>query len=143
LYGLSAPEFGVAFALGSAGYMLGTALAAGIVTHIGLDRTIGFGGSRLRWAVWPWSRRGRSVLRRLLYLCFPPRFLSPGSGWRRRRGSRVPCLHSRTALAPPLRSWDSCSKRPQRRSGPSSVTRSAKPLGRSPLQSRPWDVSLS
>src|SRR6266542_1861020 len=35
LYGLSALEFGVAFALGSAGYMLGTVLAAGIVTHIG------------------------------------------------------------------------------------------------------------
>jgi hypothetical protein len=37
---------------GSAGYMLRTVLAAGIVTHIGLDRN-----SRLRWAVWPWSRR--------------------------------------------------------------------------------------
>jgi DHA1 family bicyclomycin/chloramphenicol resistance-like MFS transporter len=47
LYGLSAPEFGVAFALGSAGYMLGTVLAAGIVTHIGLDRTIGLGGLAL------------------------------------------------------------------------------------------------
>src|SRR5262249_59992704 len=47
LYGLSAPEFGVAFALGSAGYMLGTVLAAGIVTHIGLDRTIGLGGGAL------------------------------------------------------------------------------------------------
>jgi DHA1 family bicyclomycin/chloramphenicol resistance-like MFS transporter len=47
LYGLSAPEFAVAFALGSAGYMLGTVLAAGIVTHIGLDRTIGLGGLAL------------------------------------------------------------------------------------------------
>jgi MFS transporter, DHA1 family, multidrug resistance protein len=47
LYGLSAPEFGVAFALGSAGYMLGTVLAAGIVSHIGLDRTIGLGGVAL------------------------------------------------------------------------------------------------
>jgi MFS transporter, DHA1 family, multidrug resistance protein len=47
LYGLSAPEFGVAFALGSAGYMLGTVLAAGIVTRIGLDRTIGLGGLAL------------------------------------------------------------------------------------------------
>jgi DHA1 family bicyclomycin/chloramphenicol resistance-like MFS transporter len=46
-YGLSALEFGVAFALGSAGYMLGTVLAAGIVTHIGLDRTIGLGGLAL------------------------------------------------------------------------------------------------
>jgi MFS transporter, DHA1 family, multidrug resistance protein len=47
LYGLSALEFGVAFALGSAGYLLGTVLAAGIVTHIGLDRTIGLGGLAL------------------------------------------------------------------------------------------------
>jgi DHA1 family bicyclomycin/chloramphenicol resistance-like MFS transporter len=47
LYGLSALEFGVAFALGSAGYMLGTVLAAGVVTHIGLDRTIGLGGLAL------------------------------------------------------------------------------------------------
>jgi MFS transporter, DHA1 family, multidrug resistance protein len=47
LYDLSALEFGVAFALGSAGYMLGTVLAAGIVTHIGLDRTIGLGGLAL------------------------------------------------------------------------------------------------
>jgi DHA1 family bicyclomycin/chloramphenicol resistance-like MFS transporter len=47
LYGLSALEFGVAFALGSAGYMLGTVLAAAIVTHIGLDRTIGLGGLAL------------------------------------------------------------------------------------------------
>jgi len=47
LYGLSAPEFGVAFALGSAGYMLGTVLAAGIVTRVGLDRTIGLGGLAL------------------------------------------------------------------------------------------------
>jgi MFS transporter, DHA1 family, multidrug resistance protein len=43
LYGLSALEFGVAFAIGSAGYLLGTALAAGVVTHLGLDRTIGLG----------------------------------------------------------------------------------------------------
>jgi MFS transporter, DHA1 family, multidrug resistance protein len=43
LYGLSALEFGVAFALGSAGYMLGTVLAAGIVSRIGIDRTIGVG----------------------------------------------------------------------------------------------------
>jgi DHA1 family bicyclomycin/chloramphenicol resistance-like MFS transporter len=32
---------------GSAGYMLRTVLAAGIVTHIGLDRTIGLGGLAL------------------------------------------------------------------------------------------------
>jgi MFS transporter, DHA1 family, multidrug resistance protein len=43
LYGLSALEFGVAFALGSAGYMLGTVVAAGIVSRIGIDRTIGVG----------------------------------------------------------------------------------------------------
>jgi DHA1 family bicyclomycin/chloramphenicol resistance-like MFS transporter len=47
LYGLSTLEFAVAFAIGSAGYLLGTVLAAGIVTHIGLDRTLGLGGLAL------------------------------------------------------------------------------------------------
>jgi DHA1 family bicyclomycin/chloramphenicol resistance-like MFS transporter len=47
LYGLSVLEFALAFAIGSAGYLLGTVLAAGIVTHIGLDRTIGLGGLAL------------------------------------------------------------------------------------------------
>ena len=47
LYGLSAFEFGIAFALGSAGYMLGTVLAAGIVSRIGIDRTIGLGALAL------------------------------------------------------------------------------------------------
>jgi MFS transporter, DHA1 family, multidrug resistance protein len=47
LYGLSTLEFAVAFAIGSAGYLLGTVLAAGIVTHIGLNRTIGLGGLAL------------------------------------------------------------------------------------------------
>src|SRR5450755_3202398 len=43
LYGLSPFNFGVAFALGSIGYMAGTALAARLVVRIGLDRTIGIG----------------------------------------------------------------------------------------------------
>jgi DHA1 family bicyclomycin/chloramphenicol resistance-like MFS transporter len=43
LYGLSAFEFGIAFAIASAGYMLGTVLAAGIVARLGIDRTIGLG----------------------------------------------------------------------------------------------------
>jgi len=47
LYGLSAFDFAVAFALGSAGYLPGTVLAAGIVTRVGLDRTIGLGGLAL------------------------------------------------------------------------------------------------
>jgi DHA1 family bicyclomycin/chloramphenicol resistance-like MFS transporter len=47
LYGLSAFEFGIAFALGSAGYMLGTVLATGIVARIGIDRTIGLGALAL------------------------------------------------------------------------------------------------
>jgi MFS transporter, DHA1 family, multidrug resistance protein len=47
LYGLLAFEFGMAFALGSAGYMLGTVLAAGIVVRIGIDRTIGLGALAL------------------------------------------------------------------------------------------------
>jgi MFS transporter, DHA1 family, multidrug resistance protein len=47
LYGLSAFEFGIAFAIASAGYMLGTVLAAGIVARIGIDRTIGLGALAL------------------------------------------------------------------------------------------------
>jgi len=43
LYGLKPFDFGVAFALGSVGYMSGTALAARVVVRIGLDRTIGLG----------------------------------------------------------------------------------------------------
>jgi DHA1 family bicyclomycin/chloramphenicol resistance-like MFS transporter len=43
IYSLSPIEFGMAFAVGSAGYMFGTILAAAIVTNIGLDRTIGLG----------------------------------------------------------------------------------------------------
>jgi DHA1 family bicyclomycin/chloramphenicol resistance-like MFS transporter len=43
LYGLTPFNFGVAFALGSVGYMTGTALAARLVIKVGLDRTIGIG----------------------------------------------------------------------------------------------------
>jgi len=45
LYGLSPFDFGVAFALGSIGYMTGATLAARLVVRLGLDRTIGFGGA--------------------------------------------------------------------------------------------------
>jgi len=44
LYGLTPFDFGVAFALGSVGYMTGATLAARMVVRLGLDRTIGFGG---------------------------------------------------------------------------------------------------
>jgi len=43
LYGLTPFSFGLAFAIGSVGYMIGTALAARLVVRIGLDRTIGVG----------------------------------------------------------------------------------------------------
>jgi DHA1 family bicyclomycin/chloramphenicol resistance-like MFS transporter len=36
-------EFGVAFAVGSVGYLIGTWIAAHIVAHVGLDRTLGLG----------------------------------------------------------------------------------------------------
>lgn len=45
IYGLSALQFGLAFAAGSCGYLAGTALAAYIVTRLGLDRTIGIGAA--------------------------------------------------------------------------------------------------
>jgi DHA1 family bicyclomycin/chloramphenicol resistance-like MFS transporter len=44
LYGLKPFNFGVAFALGSVGYMVGASLAARIVVKLGLDRVLGLGG---------------------------------------------------------------------------------------------------
>jgi DHA1 family bicyclomycin/chloramphenicol resistance-like MFS transporter len=43
LYGLSAFQFGVAFAVGSVGYMTGATLAARFVVRLGLNGTIGLG----------------------------------------------------------------------------------------------------
>ncbi len=43
VYGLSALAFGTIYAVGAAGYMLGTSIAARIVTPLGLDRTMGIG----------------------------------------------------------------------------------------------------
>jgi DHA1 family bicyclomycin/chloramphenicol resistance-like MFS transporter len=45
LYGLTPFSFGLAFAIGSVGYMTGTALAARLVVRFGLDFTIGFGSA--------------------------------------------------------------------------------------------------
>lgn len=47
LYGLTPFNFGVAFALGSIGYMAGSAIAARLVVRLGLDRTIGIGACAL------------------------------------------------------------------------------------------------
>jgi MFS transporter, DHA1 family, multidrug resistance protein len=44
LYGLTPLNFGVAFALGSVGYMTGSALAARFVVRFGLDGVLGVGG---------------------------------------------------------------------------------------------------
>ncbi len=44
LYGLTPFDFGVAFAIGSIGYMTGSALAARIVVRLGLDGMLGIGG---------------------------------------------------------------------------------------------------
>lgn len=43
LYGLSALAFGVAFTIGSAGYMLGTIVAGRVVVRWGVNRTMGSG----------------------------------------------------------------------------------------------------
>ena len=43
LYGLSAFDFGLAFAVGSVGYLAGTWIAAHIVARVGPDRTLGLG----------------------------------------------------------------------------------------------------
>lgn len=47
VYGLSALEIGVAFALTCVGYLGGTLLAARIVTRVGLHKTLGFGCAAL------------------------------------------------------------------------------------------------
>jgi MFS transporter, DHA1 family, multidrug resistance protein len=44
LYGLAPFDFGVAFALGSVGYMTGSAIAARLVVRLGLDGVLGLGG---------------------------------------------------------------------------------------------------
>jgi DHA1 family bicyclomycin/chloramphenicol resistance-like MFS transporter len=44
LYGLAPFDFGVAFALGSVGYMTGSAIAARLVIRVGLDGVLGLGG---------------------------------------------------------------------------------------------------
>jgi DHA1 family bicyclomycin/chloramphenicol resistance-like MFS transporter len=44
LYGLSPFAFGIAFAFGSIGYMIGATLAARLVVRLGLDGIIGLGG---------------------------------------------------------------------------------------------------
>ena len=44
LYGLAPFDFGVAFALGSVGYMVGSAVAARLVIRLGLDGLLGLGG---------------------------------------------------------------------------------------------------
>jgi MFS transporter, DHA1 family, multidrug resistance protein len=45
LYGLSPFDFGIAFALGSVGYMAGSAMAARVVVRLGLDGVLGIGGA--------------------------------------------------------------------------------------------------
>jgi DHA1 family bicyclomycin/chloramphenicol resistance-like MFS transporter len=47
LYGLSPFQFGVAFAVGSVGYMCGTVLAARLVMRLGIDRTLGIGAGAM------------------------------------------------------------------------------------------------
>ena len=47
IYGLSALMFGFAFAATALGYLVGTLLAAKLVTALGLDRTIVWGGAAL------------------------------------------------------------------------------------------------
>jgi DHA1 family bicyclomycin/chloramphenicol resistance-like MFS transporter len=43
IYGLSPLAFGFTFAIGSAGYLIGTWIAARFVVHWGMDRTLGLG----------------------------------------------------------------------------------------------------
>ncbi len=47
LYGLTPFQFGIAFAVGSAGYMSGTTYAARLVMRHGIDRTLGVGSAAM------------------------------------------------------------------------------------------------
>jgi MFS transporter, DHA1 family, multidrug resistance protein len=47
LYGLSPIGFGIAFAISTSGYLIGTICAARLVMRIGIDRTIGIGAAAL------------------------------------------------------------------------------------------------
>jgi DHA1 family bicyclomycin/chloramphenicol resistance-like MFS transporter len=47
LYGLTPFQFGVAFAIGSVGYMVGTTLAARLVMRHGVDATLGAGAAAM------------------------------------------------------------------------------------------------
>ena len=47
VYGLSAFSFGFTFALGAAGYVLGTTIASRLVLRLGIDRMIGLGAALL------------------------------------------------------------------------------------------------
>jgi len=47
LYGLTPFQFGVAFAIGSVGYMVGTTLAARLVMRHGVDATLGIGAAAM------------------------------------------------------------------------------------------------
>jgi DHA1 family bicyclomycin/chloramphenicol resistance-like MFS transporter len=47
LYGLTPFQFGVAFAIGSVGYMVGTTLAARLVMRHGVDATLGVGAAAM------------------------------------------------------------------------------------------------
>ena len=47
IYGFSALAFGIAFAIGSSGYMAGTAAAARFVTRLGTGRTMGIGAAAM------------------------------------------------------------------------------------------------
>ena len=47
LYGVTPFQFGVAFAVGSVGYMIGTTFAARLVMRHGIDRTLGVGAAAM------------------------------------------------------------------------------------------------
>ena len=57
IYGLSALAFGVAFAVGSSGYMVGTAIAARFVMRWGSGRTMGLGAAAMALGGLCWCSR--------------------------------------------------------------------------------------
>jgi DHA1 family bicyclomycin/chloramphenicol resistance-like MFS transporter len=86
LYGLPPFDFGVAFALGSIGYMTGSALAARMVVRLGLDGVLGLGGCACAAGGLGMLAALRSACRRFCHSFYRWASISPGLAWCCRRG---------------------------------------------------------
>ena len=127
IYGLSPLAFGVAFAIGSSGYLVGTTIAARFVMRWGSGRTMGFGAAAMALGglvmVAAAGRHAASAPAGVIAAIGLYTDRHGHDAWPRRRPAR--CCPIRTAPAP-RRRCSASSRRPRRRwSARSSATRSA------------------